>query len=253
MNFGKRFGLILASAAFATVCFTAAQVSAAGVVVGSKVAITNPGGALYGTNGEFNVYVQGSGTALNAATPDFWTFCIQKDETFNPNAGYAYDVVGLTTSTQATVYSLTKEVAYLFREFTRVKNSLPGAIAGFYGPLATEANKLQEAIWHYSTPSQQSFDNNNRYMIGSSNSIWTSQMIADKNALVDFGGVRVMTIKSGGTWVNGVYVGGTHHQDQLYVELGDLSTEVPEPASVAMWLTVAAGGAFARRRRAMVC
>lgn len=239
-------------------CATASVASAAGVVKGSVVKLSNPGfpnGA--GGNGEFSVDVKQSGV-FDGAT-DFYTFCVEKGQTFVP--GTELDVVALSKSTIGLTPApvLTKQVAWLFIEYTRVRNGLTGAIANFYrmdsaANMNADADALQNAIWHYTAPSQTALSAGNKY------AAYLSLYSASVSSLVeganDIGGVSIMQLMAGGSWDGGGaglgnYVGGGHRQDQLYADLSKIPppSTVPEPASVAMWLSVAVGGMLARRRR----
>ncbi len=239
-------------------CATASVASAAGVVQGSVVKLSNPSfpsGA--GANGEFSVDVKSSG--VYDGITDFYTFCVEKNQTFVP--GSEMDVVALSKSTLGLSPApvLTKQVAWLFIEYTRVRAGLAGAIANFYrmdsaANMNSDADALQNAIWHYTAPSQVALIAGNKYItLLGSHAFEVNNLVVGAN---DIGGVSIMQMKTGGTWSGpsaglGTYVGGTNRQDQLYVDLTRIPppSTVPEPASIAMWLSVAVGGMVARRRR----
>lgn len=240
------------------ICASASVASAAGVVKGSVVKLTNPSFPLgAGGNGEFSVDVKESGVFDDVI--DFHTFCIEKGQSFVP--GTELDVVDLSKSTigLAPAPVLTKKVAWLFIEYTRVRAGLVGAIANFYrmdsaANMNADADALQNAIWHYTAPSQTALTPGNKY--ATLLTIYDSAVNLLVEGTNDIGGVSIMQMKTGGAWSGpgaglGDYIGGTNRQDQLYADLDRIPppSSVPEPASIAMWLSVAVGGMVARRRR----
>ena len=252
----------IAAMAVVSVC-TIANTASATVVLGDKVKLTNPlfpVGA--GSNGEFSVDVKAGG--IYDGVTDFRTFCVEKDQTFS--IGAEMDVTKLTLSTSgpppgAGPYTMTATVAWLFREFTKDRLNLAGQTESFYDETSSalmnaDANSLQNAFWHYT---------GGQVAVGTISAKYTALIAANAGAIgllvadaVSIGGVSIMQLKTGGSWSGGGaglgdYIGGINRQDQLVVDLSGLSTDVPEPASMLLWLTVAIGGAFARGRKRLPC
>ncbi|MEQ9409598.1 MAG: hypothetical protein RIK87_17820 [Fuerstiella sp.] len=211
----------------------------------TKIKLQNSG--YPGGNGEFGAFLK-TGASVNPdyASPsygneDFRTFCAEEGESFQP--GWEYTVTWFNTATVATGKALSKEAAWLFREFSQLAgSSYIGSIGtASYNSTNADANKLQEAIWWFiggqtknggPAPTAAS----NQYVQAVQNAAVT---IANMSG---FGGVRILNIQNSS---------GVNMQDQLYWDgTGDDQIDpVPEPMSAALWLFALAGGTMVRRRQ----
>lgn len=245
----KRFmfsRFVTAMAVAATLATLTTGLQASSIVPGSRVKLQTDG--LPGALGEIGVYINNAPGYVNPDfdTPapgleDFRTFCAEVNEPFGGNAVFHVSNVGTVTSSG---FSLSNGAAWLFREFTELATAVTpyvGDIGGqSYDSTDGDANLLQAAIW-WLIDGQT--DGNappttltNKYIQA------VEDNIGAVNALVDFGGVRILDL----TTPKGLPI-----QDMLYLQ--ESVTVVPEPMSAALWGTMLVGGALARRRRKRTC
>jgi len=155
------------------------------------------------------------------------------------------------------VNALTVGAAALYKSYALGYDS--GALTSVLGVAYSSANNtdeniLQQAIWYFQgqntfygtgPASATNAYNNNKYV-----KAVTDLITANGVASLNIAGVSIMNLANGTLAANG----HTLVQSQLYWDgTGRSTNPVPEPASVALWLSVVGVGALVRRRRSMVC
>lgn len=138
-----------------------------------------------------------------------------------------------------------------------------GTVTGGNNSRVTDANLLQKAIWYFqgqSLGSEPGDVSNNKYVKAVQNYITNNGAFADLSAaaksralLLDVAGVKMMNLATGYNSSTGKF--SNNIQSQLYWDgtPPQSNNPVPEPASIAMWLTMATFGGYVRRRRCRVC
>ena len=202
------------------------------------------------------------GTNRTAGSNYFNTFCVESGESIENKTYYgklSYKSDGTTQSTSG--YVLSVGGAYLYQQFAT------GALQGYFSSRSSMKSQLQNAIHFLTTPSQVTGTtnwNNNTFLkqllavnlssVGvytdsQKKTYWTNAYNLDKvyAELGSFSDYAVFVLNIGDNNKNKV-------QDQLYVAKVDRpSSDVPEPATMLLWLI---GGAsalgYAKKRRKVI-
>ena len=239
----------------------------AGASVGDLIKIRNRAG--HGTNGEFEVYHDENAYYLDAAynpnpaaaVEDFRTFCVEGGnavEYFTPGEVLYVAGLGIATLSSATPTGLpvlTKEVAALYREFT--KSALTGYTRNFFGLAGvnytsnnTDGDLLQTAMWALMAPAEvtlPALGTNRFYDAVTTNAGVIAAFVTPLGATFggDIGGVQIMNLKAGSKT-------GNNRQDQIVYNGPDFVLEVPEPSTLALFGIGFVGAVCYRRRRVSV-
>ncbi len=218
-------------AAFGTMCLALAVLSGTAVAAGDNISLGDTirffdrEGTTGG--GEFGVAIH---PAVN--TEVFRTFCVERGEFLDFNQA-GFTVVGISTTTVMSGFSLNTQAAYLYTQFRNGgwANATAFAGDGVYGGAnhVDDANVLQQAIWSFMG---QTFTNSPQVQA----LIDEANAFATNNAAWGIGNVRVLNL----VWATDRnYLAGTHAQDVL--------TLIPLPTGAG--LAMAGLGLLAIRRR----
>jgi hypothetical protein len=221
-------GALVAAVVFAPVT------AQAQLAVGDTIKLYDGFGASPG--GEFNADIVGT-----AATPDFLTFCVEKNETFT--YGQSLQVAGISTAAVlggvdgGSPDPLDARTAYLYTQFSLGTLSTLGASAHYFSDpseRAANATSLQLAIWFIEEE------------IAALSDAQALAWVAEAQGEIDggrwsgLGNVRVLNLMKPATSSS---MPPVRAQDQLYM------APIPEPETYAMLLAgLGLLGVVARRR-----
>ena len=109
-----------------------------------------------------------------------------------------------------------------------------------------DANDMQNAIWYFQRQHARTAAQitGNKYI-----SAVNTYLAINTLTSLNISGVEIMNLRNS----NASGSNGTNVQSQMHYTFSPPSTDVPEPASMALWLTVAVGGLYMRRRRSIAC
>ena len=183
------------------------------------------------------------------ASEKFRTFCIQTNEFLS--LGETLTIAAIADFSVAPPNSIKATTSALYREFMRGM-AAAGNTANFAGFILGQtytfnantvagiarAGELQQAIWNFQGQGVYSND-----FVTAANGLGFGVAAATTllgTNLQTYGYVQALQLKR---------ADGSNGQDQLYWDGRGQITDVPEPASMALWATFALGGVLVARRR----